>query len=241
VLYTTDLLAHQLRALGLKDGAIVMPHASLRKLGPTEGGANGVIDSIQQVVGSAGTIVMIVGARENQPFDAQTTPAESSIGTLAEVFRKRPDTRVNDHAVARFAATGLHASNLLERTPLHDYYGPDSVLERFTNLDGVVLRLGSDLNTVTLTHWAEYLAQLPTKRTVRRCYERADTGAQWIQSLDDSDGLVDWLAGDYFTELLKDYLATGRANVGTVGSCTAELLQAKDYVAFATRWLESNL
>lgn len=218
-----------------------MAHASLRKLGPVDGGASSLIDAILRVVGGRGTMLMVLGALEGERFDALTTPAEESIGALAEAFRQRPETHVNDHAVARFGATGHHALRLLQETPLHDYYGPGSVLERFTDLDGVVLRLGSDLNTVTLTHWAEYLARLPAKRRVRRCYLRADTGEQWIESLDDSDGLVDWPAGDYFEELLKDYLATGRARVGSVGSCTAELLHAKDYVAFATRWLETNL
>lgn len=218
-----------------------MPHASLRKLGPIEGGPHALIDAIQQVIGPSGTMLMVLGAKEDAVFDAQTTPADPSIGALAEIFRQRPTTRVNDHAAARFGATGPHATSLLEATPLHDYYGPGSVLQRFTNLDGVVLRLGADLNTVTLTHWAEYLADLPAKRVVRRYYQRVDIGEQWIKSLDDSDGLVDWPAGDYFTELLKDYLATGRANIGTVGSCTAELLQARDYVPFATRWMESHL
>lgn len=41
-------------------------------------------------------------ADDEDPFDPVTSPADEDIGTLAEVFRERPTTRVNDHAAARF-------------------------------------------------------------------------------------------------------------------------------------------
>src|SRR5690606_26831517 len=113
--------------------------------------------------------------------------------------------RVNDHAGARFAALGPRAEELLEPSPLHDYYGRGSVLQRFADMGGSVLRLGADTNTVTLTHWAEYLAEVPGARRVRVRYVRADSGEQLIESLDDSEGLVDWPHGDYFHELFMDF------------------------------------
>ena len=62
---------------------------------------------------------------------------------------------------------------------------------------GRVLRLGSDTNTVTLAHWAEYQANVPDKRRVSRHYVRAGGSEQWIESLDDSDGIVDWPESDF--------------------------------------------
>lgn len=105
----------------------------------------------------------------------------------------------------------------------------------------MVLRLGADPDTVTLTHWAEYLANVPDKRRVRRRYVRADIGEQWIEGLDDSDGIVEWSKGDYFARILIDYLAVGHASTGQVGNCEAELFTARHFVEFAVQWMESRL
>jgi aminoglycoside 3-N-acetyltransferase len=104
-----------------------------------------------------------------------------------------------------------------------------------------VLRLGAAVDTVTLTHWAEYLARVPNKRRVRRRYERADSGEQWIEGLDDDGGIVDWEQGDYFPQILLDFLKAGQARTGPVGACIAELFSAKAFVAFAVEWMEARL
>lgn len=238
---TRETLTRELKRLGVQAGATLMVHASLRRLGPVQGGAEAVLDALLAVIGPAGTLVMLLCANDDFPFDALTTPADPDVGILAEVFRQRPGTLVNDHPAARFAACGPLAQTLLHPIPLHDYYGPGSVLERFVEADGLVLRLGANADTVTLTHWAEYLADLPDKRRVRRRYVRADTGQQWIDSLDDSDGIAQWAGGDYFPQILLDYLAAGQARVGRVGNCTAELFTARSFISFAVQWLEAHL
>lgn len=214
-----------------------MLHTSLRRLGPVEGGADGVLDAMLGLLGPRGTLLIVLGAEEDVPFDAASTPAHPDMGVLAEIFRRRPGVRVNDHAAARYAAYGCDADRLLEPTRLHDYHGPGSVLDRLTALDGHVLRLGADADTLTLTHWAEYLAEVPNKRRVRRRYERADLGEQWIDSLDDDEGIFG-CAEDYFPQVLQDFLSTGLAARGQVGGCYAEYLSARKFIAFATRWIE---
>ncbi len=44
----------------------------------------------------------------------------------------------------------------------------------------------ADVGTMTVTHYADYLAAVPAKRRVERRYERADTGQIVVSSLDDS-------------------------------------------------------
>lgn len=234
-------LVRELRALGLAGCALVMLHASLRRLGPVEGGASAILDALFDAMAPGATLLMTLGADEDLPFDALTTPAEKDVGALAEIFRQRAGTRVNDHASARFAASGPRSLVLLEPMPLHDYYGPGSVLSRFAAWGGSVLRLGADPNTVTLTHWAEYLAAVPGKRRVRRRSMRADTGEQWIECLDDSDGIREWPQGDYFSQILLDFIAAGKARRGPVGGCDADLLPAPAFVAFAVAWMEKHL
>jgi aminoglycoside N3'-acetyltransferase len=234
-------LADQLTRLGVQPASSLMVHASLRKIGPIDGGAEALLDALIETLGPRGTLLMVLGADDEEPFDALRSPVdEDDMGVLAEVFRTRRGVRVNDHAAARYGALGPQSPQLLEPVPLHDYHGPGSVLERFANSGGFVLRLGAALDTVTLTHWAEYVARVPNKRRARRRYERADSGEQWIEGLDDDDGIVDWEQGDYFPQILLDFLKTGQARVGPVGGCTAELFPAKTFVDFAVARLEGR-
>lgn len=237
---TSATLADELKRLGVRRNEVLMVHAGLRKVGPVEGGADALLDAILDAVGPGGTLLMALGADAGVPFDAHDSPAGADMGVLAEVFRRRTATRVNDHAAARFGACGARAVELLDPVPLHDYHGPESVLARFTEMGGTVLRLGADADTVTLTHWAEYLARVPGKRRVRRRYVRRDRGEQWIESLDDTDGILDWEAGDYFPQIWRDFLQGGRVRTGPVGRCTAELFPAAPFVAFAVAWLEAR-
>ena len=79
------------------------------------------------------------------------------------------------------------------------------------------------------------------KRRVALRYERADSGEQWIESLDDSEGIAEWKEGDYFPKILLDYLKTDEATIGRVGNAEAELFPAKGFVSFAIQWIETNL
>lgn len=217
-----------------------MVHASLRRIGPVVGGADAVLDALLKAIGPTGTLLFPLGSREGEPFDPWRSPAEADIGALAEVFRRRPDTVVNDHPAARFGAIGPAASEILEPIPLHDYYGPGTPLARFAET-GWVLRLGADIDTVTVTHYAEYLARVADKRRARRRYRLADGTGVWVESLDDTDGIAVWPHGDYFSRILLDFLASGGAARGPVGRCDAELFPAASFVRFAVEWMEANL
>jgi aminoglycoside N3'-acetyltransferase len=231
-------LINQLADLGVGGRTPLMVHASLRRVGPIEGGADTLLDALFESLGPDGTLLMALGADGEVPFDALMSPAEKDMGVLAEVFRRRAGTRVNDHAASRFGAAGPRSVDLLEPTPLHDYHGPGSVISRLAAFEGWVLRLGADLDTVTLTHWAEYIANVPEKRHVRIRYVRADIGEQWIESLDDTEGIRG--EGEYFPQILVDFLAAGKARIGPVGYCTAELFAAPMFVDFAVTWMETK-
>ena len=237
-----DALVHQLESLGLRSGDVVMTHASMRRIGLVEGGARSLLEALLAALGPDGTLLMVLGADEDEPFDAEQTPVDvEDMGILAEVFRTYPGVRVSDHPADRFGAIGRLAGELLGPMPLHHYHGPGSPLERFSGFGGRVLRLGADPDTVTLTHYAEYLAEVPNKVRVRRRYVRADTGELWIESLDDTDGIAEWPHDDYFEQIYLDYRAAGAVKTGLVGRCCAELFEAQDFVTFAVQWMKREL
>ncbi len=239
---TRASLAQQLRALGVRDDVPVMVHSSMRKLGPIEGGADAALHALIDVVSPNGTLLMVLSADMSAPFDVVTTPVDvEEMGILVEVFRRHPRTQCSDHAACRWGAIGPHSASLLEPMPLHDYHGEGSVLERFTDAGGMVLRLGANVDTVTLTHWAEYQAQVPNKRRVKLRYVRKDIGEQWIESLDDTDGIAAWPHGDYFPQIFIDFAASGHVVSGPVGNTVGELFDGKVFVDFAIAWMEKNL
>ncbi len=252
-----------LRTLGIEDGDVVMVHASLRKVGPVEGRAEGLVLALDAAVGPSGTLTMVAGAHNDwawvndrpeheraalladaEPFDCLTTPAEEDLGVLAEVFRQMPGTLVSDHPEGRFSARGHLAHELTRDVPWDDYYGPHSPLERLVDARGKVLRLGADIDTVTLLHYAEYLADVPDTRRVRR-YRRVKTDAgaaiRVVECLDDEHGIVVFDGPDYFGVLLQAYLDSGRARRGAVGHAQSELIDAADLVRFGTAWMNRHL
>jgi aminoglycoside N3'-acetyltransferase len=218
-----------------------------------------VVQALERSVGPDGTLLMILGCEcdwdwvneraeaereallaHAPPFDAINAPVFHEVGRLAEVFRKLPGTLVNDNPSGRFGARGRLAHDLLKDAPWHDYYGAGSPLDRFCQIGGRVLRLGADLDTTTVLHFAEYLAAVPNKRRVRRHYrcQGADgPETRVIECLDDSRGIVDWPGEDYFATILREYLATGRAKQGTVGRAASELIEAQDLLDFGIDWM----
>ena len=261
---SAELLARHLARLGVAEGDSVMVHASLRAIGPTEGGADGLIEALHRAVGATGTRLMVLGASnprewvnklpeprragrlvDAEPFDALSTPADPDVGTLAEVFRRHRGTLVSDHPEGRFAALGFDAAALTADPPWDDYFGPGSALERLLERDGKVLRLGADTDTMTLLHHAEYLTSLPHKRRARRhrlVQTVAGPAVRVVDCLDDNHGIVDYPGDeDYFSAILRAYLKTGRARTGTVGGAASELIQARDMVPFAVRWMNTHL
>lgn len=256
-------IARDLVELGLAEGDLVMVHASLRAVGPIDDGADSLIEAIQSVVGSQGTMVMVLGATDDWawvnekpeaaraalladalPFDASTTPAHPDVGVLAEVFRRRAEVKVSNHPEGRFAAAGRLADDLLVDVPWNDYYGPGSPLERMTEAGVRVLRMGADLNTVTLLHLSEARADLAEKRRVRRHrLLSTPTGSEIrvVETWDDEDGVVDYEGDDYFAVILRQFMATKPVLTGWVGSAHSELIDGSALVDFGVKWMETNL
>jgi len=261
--HSIEELQQQVATLGVVAGDTVMLHASLDAIGETEQRADGLLRALELAVGASGTLLMVLGAKDDwawvhkhpehereallaaaTPFDAHTTPAHPDVGLLAELFRQRTGTFVSTHPEGRFAARGDGAEELVADQPWNDYYGPGSPLERLLARRGKILRMGADLDTVTAIHYAEYLCSVPNKRRVSRHRRVATTGEAEIrrlECLDDEDGIVEHPGEDYFATILRAYLATGTHSAGFVGSAQSELIDANELVRFAVDWMDRHL
>ena len=250
-------LAADLAALGLVSGDVVMVHASLRAIGEVAGGPDEVHLAVRDVITDRGTMFMYascpayvdeVGRGELTPgqeaevleklppFDPYTARSARDNGALVELFRTYPGSRVNGH-VARFVAWGEHTDHLLAPQPWDFAFGHGSLLERFVELDGKILLLGSDHDNVTFLHYAEHVANIPDKRIARFKVPVLENGVRvWreIAEVDTSSrGAHPSWPDRFFAILVDGYLAKTINRGGRVGGAESYLFSARGLLEHA--------
>src|SRR5438093_2233850 len=168
-MHSRDDLARDLRSLGVAPGDTVMLHASVRAVGEVAGGPDQIHLALKDALTADGSLIMYASCpkyvdevgrghldadREREilaklpAFDPATARAQRENGALVELLRTYPGSIVNSH-VARFVVWGKNASYLLSRQPCNYAFGAGSLLDRFVTLDGRILLLGCDHDTVT--------------------------------------------------------------------------------------------
>ncbi len=252
---TRASLGRDLAALGLVAGDAVLVHAALRAAGPVLGGPDTVIAALLDAVGPAGTVLgycdwQLEDEVRNDPalraaippFDPLRSRSTRDHGAFPEMLRTTPGALRSASPGASMAALGGKAEWFVADHALDYGYGPQSPLGKLVESAGKVLMLGAPLDTMTLLHHAEHLADIPNKR-IRR-YETpilvdGRTVWRWFEEFDTSDP-PDGLPDDYFATIVEAFLATGRGRRGTVGRAPSVLVPAGDSVAFAVHWLEQR-
>lgn len=150
-----------------------------------------------------------------------------SHGRLPEAARTWPGASHSPHPVDAFAAIGADAGWVVSGQSLDEGYGTASPLARLVERDGAVLLLGAPLESVTLLHYAEYLAAVEPKRWVE--YEmpvRVEGNRVWrkIRELDCSLGAFAYddlhLDDDAFAAITRSALSAGIGRSGTAAQPT---------------------
>lgn len=223
-------VAHQLRVLGVEEGGILLVHTSFRATRPVQGGPVGLIDALRDALGPEGTLVMPSWSGDDDaPFDPLTTPAEPSLGVVAETFWRMPGVLRSDHAQA-FAATGPNAARITAGPlPLPPHI-PESPVGWVHDLDGQVLLLGVGHDADTTLHLAELLAGVPY-RVPRYCTMLQDGRPVRIEYAENDHCCERFALAD---EWLR---ARGLQSEGRVGQALGRLARARHIVAVAREHL----
>jgi len=239
-----------------------MVHAAMSRVGRLLNGPDALIGALLDTVGLSGTILAYTdwdGAYDElldkdgrvppewrahiPPFVPASSRAIRDNGVLAEFIRTTPGARRSGNPGASVAAIGAQAEWLTAEHPLDYGYGEGSPLAKLVEAGGKVLMVGAPLDTMTLLHHAEHLASIPNKRLRR--YEvplAAPNGLEWrmIEEFDTSIPVVPGLDDDYFAQIVRAYLASGRGTQGLVGEAQSVLVDATSVCAFAVTWLEHH-
>ncbi|WP_115737339.1 aminoglycoside 3-N-acetyltransferase [Cupriavidus taiwanensis] len=259
-------ITSELRSLGVHAGDLVMVHASLKAMGPVEGGAVAIVAALRDAVGPEGTLMSYAswdrspyeetlnGARMDEddrrnwpPFDPATAGTYRGFGLLNQYLAASPGATRSAHPDASMVALGPRARYLTEPHRLGEAFGKGSPLERFVDGGGKVLLLGAGLDSVTILHYAEAIADIPGKRRIT--YEMPLRGADghtvWeVVEEFDSNGILDCFAvegqPDGVETMATAYVALGRHTEGQVGCAHCYLFDAQDIVAFGVSYLEQH-
>lgn len=241
----------------MSPGDTVMVHASVRSVGEIAGGPDQIHLAIKDAITATGTMVMYAGCPEyydevgrgvhpgsieldlleKMPaFDARTARAARDHGTLVEFFRSYPDSLVNDH-VARFVVWGAQARHLLSEQPWDFAFGKGSVLDRFHALDGKILLIGCDHDTVTFLHYAEHILDAPDLRIATfevPVLENGDRVWKEMQEVDTSGAGAhpNW-PDRFFAQIVNAYLSKTQNRGGRVGHAHCFVFDAKGLLELA--------
>lgn len=160
---TQSEIIKQLREIGLKNGEVVMLHSSLSKMGYVDGGAQTVINSIIEIIGDSGTLVMPSFPATGFNYDYLLTKpvfdivnTASKMGIITEVFRKMNNVKRSLHPTDSVCALGKQADYITkdhvnQLTP----YNQNSPFYRLCELKAKIILIGVDLNSLTNFHTLE--------------------------------------------------------------------------------------
>jgi aminoglycoside 3-N-acetyltransferase len=223
---------HQLRALGVAPGDLLLVHAAFSKIRPVDGGPAGVIAALLQAIGPTGTLVMpSMSDDDEHPFDARQTTC-LAMGIVAETFWRMPGVLRSDSPHA-FAAIGPAAAQITADHPIELPHGLNSPVGRVNELDGKILLLGAGHDANTTIHLAESLAGVR--------YRLAKTAVVWRNG---ELATVAYTETDHCCErfnLVDGWLdEIGAQRRGRVGHADARLMRAADVTAIVTERLRAD-
>ncbi|PSK99951.1 aminoglycoside 3-N-acetyltransferase [Murinocardiopsis flavida] len=266
---TRRRMARDLTALGLADGDIVMFHTQMSAIGYVAGGPPTVIGALGDVVGERGCLMVTCGWNDAPPYgftdwppawqellraehpayDPVRSEADHANGRLPEALRRYPGAVRSRHPDASFAALGAASAALMADHPWDGPHGPGSPLARLVAMGGRVLLLGAPLESLTILHHAEALADAPGKRFV--AYEQPitlDGERVWrgFHDIDSENGAFDYSSAvpegqDPFDAIARDLVAAGAGRSGMVGAAESHLFEAGELVDFGVAWIEERL
>ena len=263
---TRSRLVADLRRLGVRAGGVTMVHTRMRAIGWVVGGSETVVRALLDVLGPEGTLMAYASWAEHvyhvtdwpaehrdaylaEPpvFDPATGEVDRDYGRIPERVRTWPGAERSAHPEAGVVAVGARARWLTDAHPEEDSYGSGSPFARLVEAGGQVLMLGAPLETVTLLHHAEAIADVPDKRRVTFRVPTAERGRVVERTYTDIDTSADavpyeelGLDDDPFAVIARDALEADIGVRGLVGRAESHLFPAPELISFAVSWIEER-
>lgn len=257
---TKKWLVDDLRALGVREGMLLMVHTSLSKLGWVIGGAHTVIAALREVVGESGTIVMPGFSRhitepsywqkppvpeewwqtirDEAPAYDERTVMPHGMGVVPLCFQLHEGVKRSAHPSSGWLAQGPLAKELTADHRLDMEHVEDSPKGYCYRTGAYVLSLATQRTTIL--HFAENLTDYPG-REIRHVGTTmlVDGERRWVE-YDDLEG-----DDEDFEQIRQEFMASHPAGPDTwsardVAYGGSRLFKVKPLVDFACGWIKAN-
>nr|WP_205752593.1 AAC(3) family N-acetyltransferase [Cryptosporangium phraense] len=253
---TRKTLAADLRALGVRDGDVLLTHTSVSALGWVAGREHAVILALLDAVGPTGTLVVPTQTGTNSDpsewqapavpaewwdviraeapgFDPARTPTDG-MGWLPETLRTWPGAVRSTHPQTSFAALGPSAGALMARHDLDCRFGDRSPLAALEAAGARVLLLGAGYHACTAFHLGEARSAGAPRERLACAVLDADGERRWTH-------YVDVVADERdFASLGAAFAGTGEVTAGPVGSARAKIFALDAAARFASTWIPAH-
>jgi aminoglycoside 3-N-acetyltransferase len=228
--HTIDSLTRDLRALGLREGDVVMVHSSFRAL--RIGDPELIVQALLGAVGEGGALLMpALSYMQQPPLAHSTRDTPSCVGFLPEYFRTRPGSVRSLHPTHSVCGVGRRATELLgdhgeDDTPC----GPRSPFSKTMRLGGKILMLGCGLRPNTSMHAVEEHVRPPYLFGEPVTYTITDGDGRTFQKRYTPHGFHG-VAQRY--DRVEQVLPSAALRRGSVGSAQAHLIDAAALLSHA--------
>jgi len=253
---TRELLVSALYDVGVRPGMIIEVHGSLSSFHYVIGGARTVVDALLESAQKGGTILMPMQTGDNtEPSEWVNPPVQADLyrevrdsipawdkntsdipnmGAIAENFRHREGVVTSSHPTVSYAAWGRYAKLLCNRQSLHFPLAEESPCARLYELKGYVLLLGTDFDSVTCMHLAEYRNDCrPIK--ISGASVATDSGTEWKKYLDLQ------LDSEVFKKIRPIMARKNMIRETELGGCKIQFFSAADAIEEAMHYFEKTV
>lgn len=240
---TREMIADDLRKLGISKGDILNLKISLKSIGMVEGGADTVIDALLDVVGEEGTLVADSFVESFPVFlkyfykgRVSDDRSLSYAGAITNAITKKPGVMRATHPIQRFAAIGRYAKELTENfTAESEPYG---FLKQMAVMGAKNIRIGGKDKVVGVgtTHIAICDLKLKQKKIAKGIYYKDRTGIVKFFRAGWANGCP---VG--FNNLIDVFREKGKIlSEGKVGDAECIVTSMKDTLAFENELLKKD-
>jgi aminoglycoside N3'-acetyltransferase len=232
---TREMIADDLRMLGIRAGDILNLKISLKSIGMVEGGAETVIDAFLDVVGEEGTLVtdsfveafpaFLKLLYKNRISDDSSL---SYAGAINNALMEKTGACRATHPIQRFAAIGKYAQELT--SGFTENSGPYGFLKQMAQMGAKNIRIGGKDKVVGVgtTHVAICHHGLKQKRIGKAIYYIDKNGNKKLYKANWANGCPVGFNG-MLDRLKENGLIFAE---GKVGQAEAILTSMKDTLAF---------
>lgn len=239
---TPSALTTALAEAGLGTGDQAMVHCAMSSLGWVAGGAPVVVDALTAIVGERGRLIMPTFTYQCDLGSSEPTappppsqryrpdmPCSREMGAVAEAFRRRAGSYRIYHPGLSFAVWGNDAEGFAARHHLFDSFSLSSPIGEIYH-DVKIVMIGTDFETITLLHLAEYLAAVPYEGYSH--YYGTSDGGKPVVRLRTTGASA---AFTKFTGLLNS--GALQARTAALGNSHITVIHARELVDFAAQML----